>query len=45
VGELSKGMTGSARFVTARRTLLQILYQDASEWLDPQNHATATPHS
>jgi membrane fusion protein, peptide pheromone/bacteriocin exporter len=32
VGRLSKGMTGLARFVTARRTLLQILYQDASEW-------------
>ena len=32
VGRLSKGMTGFARFVTARRTLLQILYQDASEW-------------
>lgn len=45
VGELGKGMTVSARFVTARRTLLQILYQDASEWLDPQNHATATPRS
>lgn len=37
VGKLGKGMTISARFVTARRTLLQILYQDASEWLDPQS--------
>ncbi|MBI2518386.1 MAG: HlyD family efflux transporter periplasmic adaptor subunit [Opitutae bacterium] len=36
-GELGKGMTLSARFLTARRTLLQIFYQDASEWLDPQN--------
>lgn len=41
VGTLGKGMTVSARFVTARRTLLQILYQDASEWLDPQNRASA----
>lgn len=43
VGELGKGMTASARFITARRTLLQILYQDASEWLDPQNHTAAPP--
>lgn len=42
VGELGKGMTASARFVTTRRTLLQILYQDASEWLDPQNRAAAS---
>lgn len=42
VGALGKGMTASARFVTARRTLLQILYQDASEWLDPQNRASAS---
>lgn len=41
-GALSKGMTVSARFLTARRTLLQILYQDASEWLDPQNRTTPT---
>lgn len=44
MGALGKGMTVSARFITARRTLLQILYQDASEWLDPQNHTAATPH-
>ena len=37
-GTLGKGMGVSARFLTARRTLLQILYQDASEWLDPQSH-------
>jgi HlyD family secretion protein len=43
VGELGKGMTVSARFLTTRRSLLQVLYQDASEWLDPQNHTTATP--
>lgn len=37
VGELTKGMTVAARFVTTRRTLLQILIQDASEWLDPRS--------
>ncbi|MBX3737594.1 MAG: HlyD family efflux transporter periplasmic adaptor subunit [Candidatus Didemnitutus sp.] len=45
VGALGKGMTVSARFITTRRTLLQILYQDASEWLDPQNHAATGPRS
>lgn len=40
VGELGKGMTAAARFVTTRRTLLQILYQDASEWLDPQSETS-----
>lgn len=43
VGELGKGMTVSARFVTTRRTLFQILHQDASEWLDPQNRAALRP--
>lgn len=43
VATLGKGMTASARFLTARRTLLQILYQDASEWLDPQNRAATPP--
>jgi HlyD family secretion protein len=35
--EIGKGMTVSVRFLTARRTLLQVLYQDASEWLDPRS--------
>lgn len=40
-GELKKGMTVSARFLVARRTLLQILYEDVSQWLDPNaNQAT-----
>lgn len=39
-GTLRKGMTANARFVVARRTLLQVLYEDVSEWLDPQNHST-----
>jgi HlyD family secretion protein len=41
VGELTKGMTVAARFVTTRRTVLQILYQDASRWLDPRTAMAA----
>lgn len=40
-GELRKGMTLSARFIVARRSLLQVLYQDVSNWLDPQANPTA----
>lgn len=36
-GALRKGMTLTARFVVTRRTLLQILYEDASGWLDAQS--------
>ena len=36
LGALRKGMTLTARFVVARRSLLQILYEDASAWLNPQ---------
>lgn len=35
-GELRKGMTLSARFLVARRSLLQILHEDVSNWLDPK---------
>lgn len=35
-GELRKGMTLSTRFLVARRSLLQILYEDVSNWLDPE---------
>jgi multidrug resistance efflux pump len=35
-GELKKGLTLSARFVVSRRSLLQLLYEDASAWLDPK---------
>jgi len=35
-GALRKGMTLTARFVVARRSLLQIFYEDASKWLDPR---------
>ena len=35
-GDLRKGMTLTARFVVARRSLLQIFYQDAAQWADPR---------
>ncbi len=35
-GELKKGLTLSARFLVARRSLFQLLYDEASAWLDPQ---------
>lgn len=35
-GELRKGLTLTARYVVGRRSLLQILYDDASAWLNPQ---------
>ena len=35
-GELGKGMTLSARFMGARRTLLELLYQHANEALNPR---------
>ena len=36
-GELKKGLTLSARFLVARRSLLQLLYDDASAWLNPND--------
>lgn len=36
-GTLRKGMTLTARFVVARRSLLQVLYEDASVWFSPQD--------
>ena len=41
-GPLRKGMTLSARFVVARRSLLQILYEDVSAWLNPQEPQSKT---
>jgi HlyD family secretion protein len=35
-GELRKGMTLSARLVVTRRSLLHLLYEDLSGWLDPE---------
>jgi HlyD family secretion protein len=37
-GELKKGLTLSARFLVARRSLFQLLYDDVSAWLDPDRH-------
>jgi multidrug resistance efflux pump len=34
-GRLKKGMTLQARFVVARRTLLQLLYENVNDWLNP----------
>lgn len=41
-GALRKGLTVTARFVVARRSLLQVLYEDASSWLNPQANAAAS---
>lgn len=35
-GDLRKGMSLTARFVVARRSLLQLLIDDAGDWLDPR---------
>jgi HlyD family secretion protein len=35
--ELKKGLTLSARFLVARRSLFQLLYDDASAWLNPHD--------
>jgi multidrug resistance efflux pump len=41
-GPLKKGMTLHARFLVARRTLLQLLYENVNDWLDPsQAQSTA----
>jgi HlyD family secretion protein len=41
VGRIRKGMTLTARFTLGRRTLLEVLYQDASRWLDPRARSGA----
>ena len=41
VGRVKKGMTLRARFVVARRSLLQLLRDDVSDWLDPADHRPA----
>lgn len=41
-GELKKGLTLTARFVVARRSLLHVLYDDASAWLNPQDNRSLT---
>jgi HlyD family secretion protein len=35
--ELRKGLTVSARFLVARRSLLQFLYDESGAWLNPQD--------
>jgi HlyD family secretion protein len=35
--ELRKGLTVSARFLVARRSVLQLLYDEAGAWLNPQD--------
>jgi HlyD family secretion protein len=38
-GQLKKGMTLQARFVVARRSLLQLLYENVDDWLNPARHS------
>jgi multidrug resistance efflux pump len=42
-GELRKGLTLTARYVVGQRSLLQILYDEASVWLGPQGAVPAPP--
>jgi hypothetical protein len=39
--ELRKGLTVSTRFLVARRSLLQLLYDEAGAWLNPQDRRPA----
>lgn len=39
-GHLKKGMTMQCRFILARRGLLQLLYERADKWLNPNSAAT-----
>lgn len=36
-GPIKKGMTLSARFIVAKRSLLQLTYEKAEDWLDPRS--------
>ena len=40
-GDLKKGLTLPARFLVARRSVFQLLYEDVSAWLDPQDNRPA----
>jgi HlyD family secretion protein len=42
-GRLKKGMTLRARFVVARRSLFQLLYDDVNDWLNPVQSAEPSP--
>src|SRR5690606_30124060 len=37
-GKLKKGMTFNGRFITARRSLFQLLYDEVDDWLNPAVH-------
>jgi membrane fusion protein, peptide pheromone/bacteriocin exporter len=39
-GQLKKGMTVQARFQVTRRSLFQLLYDKADDWLNPSNSAS-----
>jgi len=39
--ELRKGLTVSARFLVARRSVLQLLYDEAGTWFNPQDRRPA----
>jgi membrane fusion protein, peptide pheromone/bacteriocin exporter len=40
-GTLKKGMTLNARFMIAKRSLFQLLYQKSDDWLNPSRNLTA----
>jgi HlyD family secretion protein len=44
-GRLKKGMTLQARFVIARRSLFQLIYDDVNDWLNPALSRPAAPRS
>ncbi|MFW5701250.1 MAG: HlyD family secretion protein, partial [Cyclobacteriaceae bacterium] len=40
-GEIKKGMTLNARFMIAKRSLFQLLYQKSDDWLNPSRNQMA----
>lgn len=40
-GKLKKGMTVNARFMIARRSLFELLYQKSDDWLNPSRNLAA----
>lgn len=43
IGKIKKGMTLQARFFVTRRTLFQLLYDKADDWLNPNKAAATKP--
>ncbi|GAB3896662.1 hypothetical protein GCM10028803_14500 [Larkinella knui] len=41
-GNLKKGMTVHARFIVTRRSLFDLLYDKADDWLNPVNHSVVS---